>query len=183
MKKKLKNTLQGKKIAILLTDGFEEVEMTKPREALIKAGAKTFIITPKGKKVKSWQHDKWGKNFKVSMNLKNALPKNFDGILLPGGVMNPDKLRTDKNAIKFVNYFLTHEKPIAAICHGPWTLIETGKIKDIKLTSYHSIKSDLLNAGAKWVNKKFVRDKNLLTSRSPKDLPVFNKEIIKLFIK
>jgi protease I len=181
--KKTKNLLDGMKIAILLSDGFEEVEMTKPREALINAGATTFLITPKGKKVKSWQHDKWGKYFKVNKHLKNANPKDFDGILLPGGVMNPDKLRTDKYAVKFVDYFLKNKKPIAAICHGPWTLIETNKIKGVKLTSYHSIKSDLINAGAKWINKKVVVDKNLVTSRSPKDLPAFNKELIKLFTK
>jgi protease I len=181
--KKSNNLLDGVRIAILLTDGFEESEMTKPREALINAGAETFLITPKGKNVKSWQHDKWGKHFKVNKNIKNANPKDFDGILLPGGVMNPDKLRTDKNAVKFVAYFFKNRKPIAAICHGPWTLIETGKLKGVKLTSYHSIKSDLMNAGAKWLNKKVVVDKNLLTSRSPKDLPAFNKELIKLFSK
>jgi protease I len=175
--------LTGKKIAILLTNGFEEVEMTKPREALLNAGAKTFLIAPEGNKVKSWRHDRWGKYFKVDKNLKNTNPGDFDAILLPGGVMNPDHLRTDKHAVKFVANFLKNNKPIAAICHGPWTLIETGKIKGMKLTSYHSIKSDLINAGAKWKNKKVVIDRNLVTSRSPKDLPAFNREIIKLFAK
>lgn len=179
--KKIKGVLEGKKIAILLTDGFEESEMTEPVEALKKAGAKTFLITPKGKKVRSWQHDQWGKYFKVNQHLKTANPKDFDGVVLPGGVMNPDKLRTDKLAVKFVDYFLKNKKPIAAICHGPLTLIETDKLKGLKLTSYHSIKSDLINAGAKWINKKVVVNKNLVTSRSPRDLPAFNKEIIKLF--
>lgn len=179
--KKSKQPLNGTKIAILVTDGFEEVEMTKPKEALKKAGAKTILITPKGKKVKSWQHNKWGKYFKTDKNLNHLSPKQFDGLLLPGGVMNPDKLRINKSAIKFIQHFVNKKKPIAAICHGPWTLIEAGKIKGRKLTSYHSIKSDLINAGAKWKNKKVVRDRNLVTSRSPKDLPSFNKMIIKLY--
>lgn len=179
--KKNKKVLDGKQIAILLTDGFEESEMTKPVEALQKAGAKTFLITPKGTKVRSWQHDRWGKYFKVNLHLKNANPKEFDGVVLPGGVMNPDKLRTDQLAIKFVNYFFNHKKPIAAICHGPLTLIETGKLNGMTLTSYHSIKSDLINAGAKWINKKVVVNKNLVTSRSPEDLTAFNKEMINIF--
>jgi protease I len=178
-----KSTLAGKKIAVLLADGFEEEEMTKPREALLKAGADIFLITPKGKKVRSWQHDKWGKYFKVNKNIKHVNPKDFDGLLLPGGVMNPDKLRTDQDIIKFITYFMKNKKPTAAICHGPWTLIETKTVKGMTLTSYHSIKTDLINAGAKWVNKKVVKDKNLVTSRSPKDLPAFNKEMVKLFIK
>lgn len=181
--KKLKRPLEGKKIAILLTDGFEEIEMTNPREQLKKAGAKTFLITPKHAKVKSWQHDKWGKYFAADTNLTITQAKTYDAILLPGGVMNPDKLRIDKKAVKFVTHFLQHKKPIAAICHGPWTLIETQKIKGLKVTSYHSIKSDLINAGAKWSNKKVVVDKQVLTSRTPKDLPAFNKAMIKLFAK
>jgi len=175
--------LTDKKIAILLTDGFEKVEMTSPRDAFIKAGAKTFLISPNSTKVKSWQHDHWGKSFKVDINLKDARPQDFDGLLLPGGVMNLDKLRIDKKAVNFVSYFLKHDKPIAAICHGPWTLVETGKIKGRKLTSYHSIKTDLINAGAKWTNKEVVLDNNLVTSRSPKDLPAFNKAAIKLYNK
>jgi len=179
--KKSNHSLEGMKVAILLTDGFEESEMTGPRKALIRAGAEIFIIAPKGKQVKSWQHDHWGKTFKVDRNLKNVKSNHFDALLLPGGVMNPDKLRVDKSAVKFVTSFMKNQKPIAAICHGPWILIETGQLKGRQLTSYHSIKSDLINAGAKWVNKKVVKDKNLVTSRSPKDLPAFNKEIVKVF--
>lgn len=175
--------LEGRKIAILLTDGFEEIEMTSPRKELEKAGASVFLITPKGKKVRSWQHDKWGKYFNVSTNINKVKPASFDGLLLPGGVMNPDKLRTNKNAVKFTNYFIKNKKAIAAICHGPLILIETGKIKGKSLTSYHSIKTDLINAGAKWKNKKVIKDGKLVTSRSPKDLPAFNREIIKLYQK
>lgn len=181
--KKQKTKLNGIKIAILLTDGFEEIEMTDPKKALLKAGAKVHLVTPKGKTVKSWRHDHWGKAFKSDKNLKNAKANEYDGLLLPGGVMNPDKLRADKQAIKFVNHFLKNKLPIAAICHGPLVLIETKKLKGVSLTSYHSIKTDLINAGAKWKNKKVVRGKNIVTSRSPKDLPYFNKEIIKLYYR
>jgi protease I len=174
-------SLKGKKIAILLTNGFEESEMTSPKKALEKAGATVYLISPKGKKVRSWRHDKWGKYFNVNDNINNVKPGFFDGLLLPGGVMNPDKLRSDKKAVKFANYFMQNKKAIAAICHGPLTLIETKKLNGRSLTSYHSIKTDLINAGAKWKNKKVLRDGNLVTSRSPKDLPAFNKEIIKLY--
>lgn len=179
--KKNGHSLEGKKIAILLCDGFEEIEMTNPRKALTKAGADTFLIAPKSKKVKGWRHDHWGKTFKVDVKLENAKPNKYDGVLLPGGVMNPDKLRSNKKAVKFIKYFMNSKKPVAAICHGPWTLIETGKLKGLKLTSYHSIKTDLKNAGATWKNKKVVTDKNLTTSRSPKDLPAFNKAIVKMY--
>lgn len=179
--KKNGHRLQGKNIAILLCDGFEEVEMTDPRKVLKKEGAKTYLITPKNKKVKSWRHDHWGKTFKVDVKLEKAKPSDYDGVLLPGGVMNPDQLRSNKKAVKFIKHFMQTKKPVAAICHGPWTLIETGKLQGVKLTSYHSIKTDLKNAGAKWKNKKVVTDKNLTTSRSPKDLPAFNKAIVKLY--
>ena len=175
-------TLAGKRIAILLTDGFEESEMTEPYKALVKAGAKPFIITPKGSKVRSWLHNRWSKYFKVNYNLGKVKASQFDGIVLPGGVMNPDKLRVDKSAIRFIKHFLDANKPVAAICHGPWTLIETGKVKGLKLTSYHSIKSDLINAGAKWTNKKVVVDGKLVTSRSPDDLPAFNREMLKSYL-
>lgn len=179
--KKSNHKLKGYKIAIVLSSGFEEVEMTKPREALKKAGAKTYLISPDGGKVKSWRHDKWGKEFKVDMNIKNAKPGDFDGIVLPGGVMNPDKLRTDKKVVKFISHFMKSKKPVAAICHGPWTLVETGKLKGRKMTSYRSIKTDLVNAGASWADKKVIVDKNLVTSRTPKDIPAFNKAMISLY--
>ncbi|MFZ2314432.1 MAG: type 1 glutamine amidotransferase domain-containing protein [Gammaproteobacteria bacterium] len=178
----MKNLLQGRRIAILVADGFEESEMTSPREVLSKAGAEVVLITPDAEKVRSWQHGRWGKYFKVNGSLKDFSPKEFDGIILPGGVMNPDKLRINKKAIKFIQHFVDSNKPIASICHGPWVLVETGRLEGAAVTSYHSIKSDLINAGAKWENKKVVRDGNLVTSRTPNDLPSFNKEAIKLFM-
>ena len=179
----MKGKLQNLKIAVLLCDGFEETEMTKPREALIKAGATVHLITSKAKKVTAWLNGKWSKQYKIDVQLKDAKPNDYDALLLPGGVLNPDKLRTDKKAVKFVESFLKNQKPIAAICHGPITLIETGKLKGRKLTSYHSIKTDLINAGATWQNKPVVIDKNIITSREPKDIPAFNKTIITQFAK
>lgn len=178
--KSAKSKLNGIKVAFLATDGFEEVELTQPREVLDKAGAETFLITPKATKIKSWQHTKWGKNFKADGTIKMS-PRDFDALVLPGGVINPDKLRSDKAVIKFIKHFVDSKKPIAAICHGPWTLVETGLVKGKTMTSYRSLKTDLENAGAKWVNKKVVRDKNLITSRKPDDLPAFNKMLLKVF--
>jgi len=176
----MKTSLKNKKIAVLLCDGFEETEMTKPRDALIQLGATVDLITPKEKKVKAWLHGKWSKSYKIDVALKDANPADYDALLLPGGVLNPDTLRADKKAVKFVEAFIKSKKPIAAICHGPMTLIETGKLKGVTMTSYHSIKTDLINAGAKWVNKAVVVDKNFITSREPKDIPAFNKAIIKI---
>lgn len=172
--------LEGKKIAILLGDGFEESEMTKPRDALKKQHATVHLVTPKSNTIKAWHHDKWGKKYKADIKLEKAKAAKYDALILPGGVMNPDTLRTNKAAIAFIKQFIKDKKPIAAICHGPWSLVETGKLKGRHLTSYHSIKTDLINAGAKWENKKVVVDKNLITSRSPKDLKAFNKAIINM---
>jgi len=173
--------LQNIKIAILVCDGFEEVEMTKPRIALKKAGATVDLISPDAKQVYSFRHDKWGKKFIVDANLETANPADYDAVLLPGGVLNPDKLRTYKSAIQFVNHFFKKKKPIAAICHGPLTLVETGHLKGRKMTSYPSIKTDLINAGAHWKNAQVVIDDNLVTSRQPHDIPAFNQAIIKVF--
>ena len=148
--------LKGKKIVILLTDGFEEHEVTKPRKALKKAGATTLLVSPKGKIARSWQFNKWGKYFAIDKNISDLKLAEIDGLVLPGGVINPDKLRTDKKAIALVDHFLKNKKPVAAICHGPWTMIETGKLKGRTLTSYPSIKTDLINAGAKWKNMKMT---------------------------
>lgn len=172
--------LRDKKVAVLLCDGFEEVEMTKPREALEKEGAKVELISPNSK-VKSWRHTEWGREFDVDVKLEDANPDDYDALLLPGGVMNPDMLRTYEKAVQFVKKFLDEDKPSAAICHGPWTLIETGKIKNRNLTSYHSIKTDLKNAGANWQDKEVVVDGNLVTSRKPDDIPAFNEKIIRVF--
>lgn len=170
--------LADKHIAILLCDGFEESEMVSPRKALERAGATTYLISPAKNKVRGWKHDRWTKYYAVDEKLENADPQDYDAILLPGGVINPDKLRTYKEAVNFVNHFFKKKKLIAAICHGPLTLIETKNLKNKTLTSYHSVKTDLTNAGAKWKDKEVVIDNHLITSRSPKDLVAFNKAII-----
>jgi protease I len=173
-------TLKNIKIAILLCDGFEEDEMTKPQAALKKAGAQVDLITPKGNTVRAWKNGKWTKKYPIDVKLDKAKPGDYDVLMLPGGVINPDTLRTNVSAVKFVNDFLKKNKPIAAICHGPLTLVETKKLKNRTMTSYHSIKTDLKNAGAHWKNKEVVIDGNLITSRSPKDIPAFNKALIKM---
>jgi protease I len=179
MKKKLAST----RVAVLVCDGFEESEMTKPSAALKKAGAKVYLISPGATRVKGWRKGKWTKSYKVDFQLEKSNPAQFDALLLPGGVMNPDKLRSNKKAVKFVNDFMKKKKPVAAICHGPLTLIETNKLKGRRLTSYNSIKTDLKNAGATWQDKQVIVDKNLVTSREPKDIPAFNKAMINRFSK
>jgi protease I len=175
--------LKNIKVAILLCNGFEEDEMTKPHAALKKAGATVHLITPKGNTVRAWKNGKWTKKYPIDLKLNKAKPGDYDALMLPGGVINPDTLRTDVSAVKFVNDFFKINKPIAAICHGPLTLVETKKLKNRKVTSYHSIKTDLMNAGAHWKNKEVVIDGNLITSRSPKDIPAFNKALIKMCSK
>lgn len=179
----MKGKLAGKKVAILVADGFEQVEMTSPKEALEKAGAEIEIVSPAGGSVKGWEHTKWGKTFPVDVALKKAKPENYDALLLPGGVMNPDKLRRDEKALEFVRHFFDEGKPVAAICHGPWTLIDAGVATGRKLTSYESIQTDLRNAGAEWVNEPVVVDNGLVTSRKPADLPAFNRKMIEEFCK
>ncbi len=172
--------LDGLKIAILVADGFEQSEMEKPKKALEQAGAKTFIISLVKGKVKGWSGKNWGDSFKVDKQLSQIKAKDFDGLLLPGGVMNPDTLRLHAPAISFIKDFVKVNKPIAAICHGPWTLINANAVKGRKITSYPSIKIDLINAGAHWVNQKVVKDKNIVTSRKPDDIPAFSKTFIEL---
>jgi protease I len=173
--------LDGKRIAILVTDGFEQVEMTEPRQALDEAGARTELISPKKGRVKGWQHTEWGDEFPVDVELSRANPASYDGLVLPGGVMNPDKLRINTQALDFVRAFFDAGKPVAAICHGPWTLIDAGVVKGREMTSYESIKTDLKNAGARWVDREVVVDNGLVTSRKPDDLPAFNRKIIEEF--
>jgi protease I len=173
--------LASTKIAVLLCDGFEESEMTKPVAALRNAGANVYLISPGATKVKGWRNGNWTRPYKVDFKLEKTTPAKYDALLLPGGVMNPDKLRSNKKAVKFVEYFMKNKKPIGAICHGPLTLIETKKLKGRRMTSYHSIKTDITNAGATWQDKNVIVDKNLITSREPKDIPAFNKAIIKKF--
>jgi protease I len=172
--------LQGLKVAALMCDGFEEVEMTKPRAALEEEGAQVDIISPNDT-VKSWDHTKWSKDYSVDTKLAEADPSNYHALLLPGGVLNPDKLRTLEKAVNFVKHFFDTQKPIAAICHGPWTLIETKQIANRNVTSYHSIKTDLINAGANWQDSEVVVDDGLITSRSPKDIPAFVEKMIQEF--
>ncbi len=173
--------LNGKKIAILLTDGFEQVEMTEPRKALQAAGAETEIVSPAGDKAKGWKMTDWGDKFDVDVALDNANPEDYDGLLLPGGVMNPDKLRRNERAVQFVRSFFDAHKPVAAICHAPWMLIEAGVARGRTVTSYPSVQTDLKNAGANWVDRQVVVDQGLVTSRSPDDLPAFNRKMVEEF--
>lgn len=173
--------LENKKIAILATDGFEESELFSPKEALENAGAKVEIVSLKDGKIKAWNEGNWGREIKVDFNVKNADSKNYDALMIPGGVMNPDKLRMDRNAIDFVKQFAQEGKSIASICHGPQVLIEAGITKGKYLTSWPSLKTDLLNSGAMWTDEEVVSDNSLITSRSPKDLPAFNKKMIEEF--
>jgi protease I len=181
MKKNSEQNLKDMKIAILVTDGFEQSEMTEPKKALEKSGAKPHIISPNPKTVKGWTHDAWGDEFTVDKQVDKADPSQYEALVLPGGVMNPDKLRISKNAITFIKHFVDQNKPIAAICHGPWTLINAHGVKGKTMTSWPSIKDDLQNAGAHWVDKEVVKDENLVTSRKPDDLPAFNEKMIELF--
>ena len=171
-------SLQGKKVAILTETGFEEVELTSPKQALEEAGAEVQIISPQKETVKAWDHDHWSIELKVDKHIDDAQVDDYDALMLPGGVLNPDKLRTNKNAVNFAKDFIDSGKPVAAICHGPQTLIETGLLDGRTLTSYPSIKTDLENAGADWVDREVVVDNGLVTSRSPKDLPAFNRKMI-----
>jgi protease I len=173
--------LIGKKVAILVADGFEQIEMTGPQEALENAGAETEIISPSGAKVRGWDFTDWGKTFRVDVPLKKAKPEDYDALLLPGGVMNPDRLRRDEQALGFVRAFFEEHKPVAAICHGAWTLIDAGVVDGRKLTSYPSIQTDLKNAGAEWVDEKVVVDHGLVTSRTPGDIPAFNRKMVEEF--
>ncbi|MGH7204051.1 MAG: type 1 glutamine amidotransferase domain-containing protein [Candidatus Levyibacteriota bacterium] len=175
------DTLENKKVAILVADGFEQVEMTEPRKALENAGAVTTLISPNTEMVKGWQHTDWGDSFDIDLTLRQAKAENFDALMLPGGVMNPDTLRMDADAVNFVREFARSGKPIAAICHGPWTLIEAGVAKGRTMTSWPSLKTDLKNAGATWVDKEVVVDNGLVTSRNPKDIPAFNDKMIEEF--
>jgi len=174
------SALTGKKIAILLTDGFEQVEMTSPRDALRLEGATMHLIAPK-EEVRGWTHTEWGDRFPVDVPLAEADPADYDGLLLPGGVMNPDTLRQNEAAVRFVLDFFASHKPVAAICHAPILLIEAGVVEGRTLTSYPSIQTDLRNAGATWVDEEVHVENGLTTSRSPEDLAAFNAAIIREF--
>ena len=170
--------VNGKKVAIITENGFEEVEITSPKKALEEAGVTVRILSPQKNVVKAWNHDHWSIELPVDGQVHNANIDDYDMLVIPGGVINPDKMRTDKDIISFVQQFLESGKPVGAICHGPQLLIETGMISGRKMTSYHSIKTDLKNAGVIWEDKEVVVDNGLVTSRSPKDLEAFNKKLI-----
>jgi protease I len=173
--------LTGKRIAILATEGVEQSELERPREALDKAGADTDLISPEAGEIRAWDEDDFGGTFEVDLALEEAKPENYDGLLLPGGVMNPDKLRMQPKAIEFVRAFFAAGKPVAAICHGPQILIDADVVRGRKMTSYPSIKKDLMNAGANWVDERVVVDNGLVTSRKPDDIPAFNDKMIEEF--
>lgn len=170
--------LKGKKVAIITENGFEEVELTSPLQALKEAGADVHIISPQKEKIKAWDKDHWSIEMPVDVHIDQANPEDYDALIVPGGVINPDKMRKNESCVMFAKHFLQTGKPLAAICHGPQLLIETGLLKDRKMTSYISIKTDLINAGANWVDEEVVVDQGLVTSRSPKDLKAFNKKMI-----
>jgi protease I len=170
--------LKGKTVAILTENGFEEVELTSPKKALEEAGATVHIISPQKQKVKGWNHDHWSIELPVDKNISDARINDYDALILPGGVLNPDQLRQNKDAVDFAKDFLETGKPVAAICHGPQLLIETGLLEGRTLTSYPSVQTDLKNAGANWHDKEVIVDNGLVTSRSPKDLEAFNKKMI-----
>ena len=171
-------TLKGKKVAILTENGFEEVELTSPKKALEKAGAKVEIVSPQKHKVKAWAHDHWSIELPVDVNVEDADPKEYDALMVPGGVLSPDKMRLNEKCVEFAQHFLQEGKPVAAICHGPQLLIETGMLEGRNMTSYPSVKTDLMNAGVLWSDREVIVDNGLVTSRSPEDLEAFNKKMI-----
>jgi protease I len=175
------NRLEGMRVAILLENMFEQAELTEPRKALEQAGAQTVLVSPQSGEVQGVNHDEKGDTFKVDLTLDRAQPEEFDALLLPGGVANPDRLRTNKRAMEFVKSFVDAAKPIAAICHGPWTLIETDAVRGYRLTSWPSLQTDIRNAGGTWVDEVNVTDRNITTSRKPDDIPKFNEAMLHLF--
>jgi len=174
-------SLSGKRVAILATDGVEQAELIEPRKALDAAGATTKVVSPKSGSIKGWNHTDWGEPIKVDVTLDKASPNDFDALLLPGGVMNPDHLRTNENAVNFVRAFFEAGKPVAAICHGPWLLVEADVVRGRHVTSWPSLQTDLRNAGANWTDSQVVSDHGLVTSRKPDDIPAFNKKMIEEF--
>lgn len=173
-----KPNLVDKKVAILVAEGFEQIEMTNPRKALEDAGAMTDLISAKPGKVKAWDQSEWGKEFDVDVPLDQARPDDYDALLVPGGVQSPDKLRMNEKAVSFVRSMYEAGKPVASICHGPWVLLEADIVRGHNVTSYPSLKTDLQNAGAHWMDQEVVTDNGLVTSRKPDDLPAFNAKML-----
>jgi protease I len=173
--------LDGKRVAIIAMDGFEESELLSPREALLNEGAQVEVLSPVEGSIRSWKEKNWGNPLDVDRDVSQATADEYDAVMLPGGVINADHLRVNEDAVRLVSEFFDANKPVAAICHAPWTLIETDRIHGRRMTSYYTLKSDLMNAGVDWVDETAALDENLLTSRAPKDLPVFNERMIELF--
>ncbi len=174
----MNNNLEGKKVAILATNGFEQSELVEPKNALENAGVTAHIVSPEDKEIKGWKDDNWGDNFEVDVKLDDAKAEDYNALVLPGGVITPDLLRTDEKVLEFIRDFFRQSKPVAAICHGPWTLINAEVVEGRKMTSYHTIRKDLENAGAKWTDSEVVVDNGLVTSRNPNDLPIFYDKLI-----
>jgi protease I len=172
------NELSGRRVAVLVDNGFEQVEMTEPLKALRAAGADAVIVSPQKRKVKGWKHTEWGDEFDVDVSLDDADATQFDALVLPGGQMNPDNLRLNERAVSFAREFFAAGKPVAAICHGPWLLIEADVVRGRRVTSWPSIRTDLRNAGAEWVDESVVVDAGLVTSRKPEDLDDFNRKMV-----
>jgi deglycase len=173
--------LSGRIIAILATDGFEQSELTEPKRALEQAGAMVHVIAPQSGRIRGWQHTDWGDEVPVDLTLEQARPGDYHALVLPGGQMNPDKLRIEPKAVAFARAFFEAGKPVGAICHGPWLLVEADVVRGRTVTSWPSIRTDLKNAGANWVDREVVVDQGLVTSRKPDDLPAFNAKIIEEF--
>lgn len=170
--------LAGKRVAIVAADGFEQSELAQPQRALEDAGATTEIVSLRAGTIRGWKEKDWGDEFTVDKTLAQANPDDYDALVLPGGVLNPDKLRTDQDAVAFVSRFFAEGKPVGAICHGPWTLINAGAAKGRLMTSWPSLRQDLINAGARWTDEEVVVDHGLVTSRKPADIPAFNRKLI-----
>lgn len=173
--------LQGKTVAILATEGFERSELIEPRRALDAAGARTVLVSPKSGEIRSWDGDNWGEPVRVDQALDGADPARFDALLIPGGVMNPDHLRMDPQAVRFAKHFVEQGKPVAAICHGPWVLVEADVVRGRHLTSWPSLRTDIVNAGGEWSDRDVVNDEGLVTSRKPADIPAFCAKMIEEF--
>lgn len=170
--------LRGKRVAILATDGFEQSELCDPKDALEKVGAQTKVVSPKAGRIRGWQHTDWGQEVQVDLPLDDARAEDFDALLLPGGVMNPDRLRTNPKAVQLVRDFFVAGKPIAAICHGPWLLVEADVVRGRTVTSWPSLQTDIRNAGGDWVDREVATDEGIVTSRKPADIPAFNRKMI-----
>jgi protease I len=179
----MSDQLKGKRVAALVAHGFEQVELLEPKKALENAGAKVDVVSPESGVAHGWDHTKWGQDVAVDRPLDGAHADDYDALLLPGGVMNPDHLRMNAKAVQFVKRFFDDGKPIATICHGPWTLVEAGVVRGVTMTSYPSIKTDLKNAGANWIDRDVVVDRGIVSSRKPDDIPAFNRKMIEEFVE